>query len=73
MLDLELDVRLNHVDYRRIGFKQDVLHKDNIVITHSNKNGVMSKTQYVIDKYQAIKMANAILNHYKEASNNEGR
>lgn len=66
MLDEQINVLLNHVDPRTVYIRTDILHRDNIVFQHGGKNGLPSKTEYVITKQQAIALAKSILQHYKQ-------
>ena len=68
-MEFQLNVLLNNVDHRTIRVCSNVLYSDK---QRCNKYGNPSRTEYVVDRQQAIELANQILNHYnKELPNNE--
>lgn len=71
-MEFQLNVLLNNVDHRTIRVCSNVLYSDKLVIQRCNKYGNPSRTEYVVDRQQAIELANQILKHYnKELPNNE--
>lgn len=71
-MEFQLNVLLNNVDHRTIRVCSNVLYSDKLVIQRCNKYGNPSRTEYVVDRQQAIELANQILKHYnEELPNNE--
>ena len=71
-MEFQLNVLLNNVDHRTIRVCSNVLYSDKLVIQHCAKYGNPSRTEYVVDRQQAIELASQILKHYnKELPNNE--
>lgn len=72
IMEFQLNVLLNNVDHRTIRVCSNVLYSDKLVIQHCDKYGNPSRTEYVVDRQQAIELASQILKHYnKELPNNE--
>ena len=67
-MEFQLNVLLNNVDHRTIGVCSNVLYSDKLVIQHCDKYGNPSRTEYVVDRQQAIELANQILKHYNDPS-----
>ena len=71
-MEFQLNVLLNNVDHRTIRVCSNVLYSDKLVIQRCNKYGNPSRTEYVVDRQQAIELASQILKYYnKELPNNE--
>jgi hypothetical protein len=71
-MEFQLNVLLNNVDHRTIRVCSNVLYSDKLVIQRCNKYGNPSRTEYVVDRQQAIELASQILKHYNEEQpNNE--
>lgn len=71
-MEFQLNVLLNNVDHRTIRVCSNVLYSDKLEIQHCDKYGNPSRTEYVVDRQQAIELASQILKHYnKELPNNE--
>lgn len=71
-MEFQLNVLLNNVDHRTIRVCSNVLYSDKLVIQRCNKYGNPSRTEYVVDRQQAIELASQILKHYNEDQpNNE--
>lgn len=72
IMEFQLNVLLNNVDHRTIRVCSTVLYSDKLVIQRCNKYGNPSRTEYVVDRQQAIELASQILKHYNEEQpNNE--
>lgn len=72
IMEFQLNVLLNNVDHRTIRVCSTVLYSDKLVIQRCNKYGNPSRTEYVVNRQQAIELANQILKHYNEEQpNNE--
>lgn len=72
IMEFQLNVLLNNVDHRTNRVCSTVLYSDKLVIQRCNKYGNPSRTEYVVDRQQAIELANQILKHYNEEQpNNE--
>lgn len=67
-MEFQLNVLLNNVDHRTIRVCSTVLYSDKLVIQHCDKYGNPSRTEYVVDRQQAIELANQILKHYNDPS-----
>lgn len=71
-MEFQLNVLLNNVDHRTIRVCSDVLYSDKLVIQRCDKYGNPCRTEYVVDRQQAIELASQILKHYnEELPNNE--
>ena len=71
-MEFQLNVLLNNVDHRTIRVCSNVLYSDKLVNQRCNKYGNPSRTEYVVDRQQAIELASQILKHYNEEQpNNE--
>lgn len=67
-MEFQLNVLLNNVDHRTIRVCSNVLYSDKLVIQHCDKYGNPSRTEYVVDRQQAIELASQILKHYNDPS-----
>lgn len=71
-MEFQLNVLLNNVDHRTIRVCSNVLYSDKLVIQRCDKYGNPCRTEYVVDRQQAIELASQILKHYnEELPNNE--